>query len=173
MIVLAVSGVSAVGDISSRYDVLSIYGNPRSLKPIESVGNNSSQSEVLLNVVSKIEDKVASEHNNEPLQQVVSGNKSGIIRIQDFLSINNTKNIDSNVNGYNLNNIKDKMMLGIDSNIPVVMVKGNEPNVMTTSKSLSDEINYESKDEQTESQIKAYNYSKMISAYETTMMYAM
>lgn len=172
--VLAVSGISAVGDISSRYDVLSVYGNPRSIQPVESVGNESSKSSILVNVAPKIEDVVANEHDKRSIEQVASGSYADIIKIRDIIS-NNSVGESNNNTEYrsNLMDIKDKMMAGIYTKIPSTEVKGNDrPDALESSISDSENYKIESDQTQLDKITEAYNYKKMILAYETTMLYA-
>lgn len=178
--VLAVSGVSAAGSIGSRYEVLSVYGNPRSMKPIESVGSNNSQGSIQVDVIPVIEDEVANDQQLRPIKQVASNDYADIIKMQDMLSENSDEpRISSKEFGNSLIDIRDKMMAGVNIKIPEVEFKGNEkPDVKTTSISKSEdmvrinEYRDESEDIQLDNQKEAYRYNKMVSAYETTMMYA-
>lgn len=172
--VLAVSGVSAVGAINSRYEVLSIYGNPKSTKPVEAVDSNSSQSSSLISVAPKISDEIVQKQDLQPVRQVAGSGYADIMKAQDII-FNDADNvsIDSSEFGKYLFNIKEKMIEGVSNNIPRAdILKDNEPNVRAVSGNESSDYLRNIDDMQHADQTKAYNINKMISAYETTMMFA-
>lgn len=176
--VLTVSGISAVSGVNSRYEVLSIYGNPISAQPVEAVDSNSSRNSALISVAPEIKDVTAEEQQSEPARRVVSGSYADIMKMQDLISNPDDNNESGSEVGNVLNDMKNKMMVGIDTDIPgrfdsaSTISDVNEVSDNDSDKLVRDSQDKQLEDSQLEYRAEDYNRKKMISAYETTLMFA-